>query len=78
MKSSTRLIISQPQMYQSVRNLVHFWFDPRFGLTQIPEPIKILAKLVHQGLRYGAYDGTLEGKKDQPQLKIRTLDMPAS
>ena len=36
---------------------------------------QISDKLVNQGLRYGASNGTSEAKKDQPELGIRTMHM---
>ena len=49
------------------------WYT--FNLTQVTKRVKIFAKLIHQGLRYGVSDGTFEAKKDQPKLDIRTLIM---
>ena len=57
-------------------NLTEIWYT--FNLTQVTKRVKIFAKLIHQGLRYGVSDGTFEAKKDQPKLDIRTMHMMVS
>ena len=55
--------ISQFLVNQFIKYLYSFW--NRAKINSMPN---FFNKFVHQGLRYGIYDGTLEGKKDKPKF----------